>query len=174
MTTFDVTDRVDPGTSSDEPTMLREWLAYHRGTLAWKCGGLTDEQLRTASIPPSTLTLLGLLRHLTDVERWWVREVFEGTEDVAGYSSDEHPDGDFDLITDTPVDEVWARWRREHAHLDRILQTQPSLDTLSAITTRHGEQPSLRWILLHLIEEYARHNGHADLLREQIDGLTGE
>jgi uncharacterized damage-inducible protein DinB len=171
---FDPRDRVEPPADADERTMLVGWLDYHRRTLAAKCDGLTDEQLKLRSVEPSSLSLLGLVRHLTDVERAWFRSVFEGDPNVPHYWTDASPDGDFDDLDDAPVDEVFARWRGEHAHGTRILQRTASLDVLAQGTSSRGLRPSLRWVLTHLIEEYARHNGHADLIRERIDGRTGE
>ena len=116
MTALTPADRTAPAGDADERAMLVGWLDYHRVTLELKCAGLTDRQLKTASVPSSSLTLLGLMRHLTDVERYWFREVFDGEVGVVGYSSDEAPDDDFDALDSAPVDEVFARWRGEQAH----------------------------------------------------------
>jgi uncharacterized damage-inducible protein DinB len=173
MTALTPADRTAPAGDADERAMLVGWLDYHRVTLALKCAGLTDRQLKTASVPSSSLTLLGLVRHLTDVERYWFREVFDGEVGVVGYSSEEAPDDDFDALDSAPVDEVFARWRGEQAHAVKLVDRAASLDQ-AARQARHDSPPSLRWILTHMVEEYARHNGHADLIREALDGSRGE
>jgi uncharacterized damage-inducible protein DinB len=161
--------RTIPGGALDERASLDAYLDFHRGTLLWKCSGLTDAQLVTASCPPSNLTLLGLVRHLTEVESGWF-----GTLDGAAqkrYSSDEEPEGDFELLDDHSVEQVLAAYRAECDRSRAALAALP----LDYVRERPGRQPrSLRWIYLHMLEEYARHNGHADLLREAIDGAVGE
>jgi uncharacterized damage-inducible protein DinB len=161
-----------PPGDADERAMLTGWLDFHRATLALKCAGLSDAQLKTASAPPSTLTLLGLVRHLTDVERYWFRTIFDGEQNVPSYGSEQSPDDDFNALDSAPVDEVFARWRGEQAHAAKLVDRAASLDQLAVMPRRSGH-PSLRWILTHMVEEYARHNGHADLLREGVDGATG-
>ena len=161
--------RVDPPFLADERAMLVSWLVYHRDTLRMKCEGLTDEQLRLRSVPPSSMSLLGLVRHCAEVERNWWRRVLE-QDPVAGlFYDDAHPDGDFD-IDDADVAEAFAAWESECSHGDEVLTRTDLADT----GVRRGEDVSLRWVLVHLVEEYARHNGHADLLRECIDGATGD
>ncbi|MEU9040127.1 MULTISPECIES: DinB family protein [unclassified Kitasatospora] len=156
--------------TSDERTTLTGFLDYQRDTLAMKCVGLTTEQLRARVLEPSGLSLLGLVRHLAEVERSWFRNVFN---DEARPGFWKNPDGtfaEFDTETADP-DEAFAIWRRECDHARELVAAAESLDVLG----RHGEEVfSLRWILTHMIEEYARHNGHADLLREHLDGTTGE
>ncbi|MFI9566875.1 DinB family protein [Streptomyces rishiriensis] len=168
------TPRTGPAQNADERTMLEGWLDYHRQTLAQKCEGLTDAQLRTASVPPSELSLMGLVRHMADVERSWFRRVL--VDDGAGplHYSDADPDGEFHL---TEAD-TWARshatWQAE-IEAARRCAADFALDDLSRGRSRFTDQPfSLRWIYTHMIEEYARHNGHADLIRERIDGVTGD
>jgi uncharacterized damage-inducible protein DinB len=164
-------NRTDPPYVADERAMLDAWLDYHRATLAWKCEGLDDAQLRQRAVPPSSLSLLGLVRHMADVERNWFRRVLGG-EDVPGiYWTDDDPDGDFDNVDTADVQEAFATWRAECEHARRAGAAAPSLE---ATGLRRGEKVSLRWILVHMIEEYARHNGHADLLRERIDGTVGD
>ena len=164
-------DRTDPPFVADERAMLISWLVYHRDTLRLKCEGLTDEQLRIRSVPPSSMSLLGLVRHCADVERSWWRRTVEKQTDVAGLFYDEaHPDGEFDRVDEADVAEAFAAWEAECAHGDEVLAGH-DVDDLG---TRSGEDVSVRWVLVHLIEEYARHNGHADLIRERIDGVTGE
>ena len=163
--------RIDPPYLADERDMLVSWLVYHRDTLRLKCEGLTDEQLRIRSVPPSKLSLLGLVRHSADVERSWWRRTME-RQTVAGLFYDEaHPDGEFDEVEEASVAEAFAAWEAECSHGDEVLAAHPSLDDVGH---RRGQDISLRWVLVHLIEEYARHNGHADLIRERIDGATGD
>jgi uncharacterized damage-inducible protein DinB len=166
-------DRVDPEFATDERTTLVQFLAYQRDTLQLKCEGLTDEQAATASVEPSILSMTGLVRHMADVERNWFRRCFEGEPAPPLYYSDEHPDGDLEVDAATSLEEAVAAWRDEIAHSDEILESVTDLDEASA-APRHGNFPNARWILVHLIEEYARHCGHADLIRERIDGVTGD
>lgn len=166
-------ERSEPPLTADERTMLDGWLDYHRATLAMKCAGLDETQLRTASVPPSELSLLGLVRHMVEVERGWFREVLAGEKTPPLYFSDEDPDGEFHLTDSDTWDEAYATWQAEIAYA-RTLVDGRSLDDLSIGRDSKGEQFNLRWIYTHMIEEYARHNGHADLVRERIDGVTGE
>ncbi|WP_372446784.1 DinB family protein [Microbispora oryzae] len=153
--------------------MLRSWLDWHRETLAVKCAGLTEDQLRTRSVPPSTLSLLGLVRHMADVERTWFRRRLNGEGLGRIYFSDDDPDGEFDNAGTASAEEAFATWREEIEHARAAEAACADLDATTK-TGREGVHYSLRWILIHMIEEYARHNGHADLLRERIDGATGE
>lgn len=167
-------ERKDPPQSADERTMLESWLDYHRKTLAWKCRGLTDEQLRTASVEPSKLSLMGLVRHMSDVERHWFRRVLVGDDPGPIYWGEQDPDGDFHITRDDTWAEAYATWQAE-IDIARRNAAGLGLDELSKGRSKYtGEPFSLRWIYLHMIEEYARHNGHADLIRERIDGATGE
>jgi uncharacterized damage-inducible protein DinB len=152
--------------------MLAGWLDYHRATLEWKCAGLTPAQLATRALEPSTLSLLGLVRHMADVERGWFRRRFAGEDVPPLYYSDDDPDGDFDNLDPATVGEAFATWRAECDRARKIAAVLPSLEVM--ITDHAGRRLSARWVLHHMIEEYARHNGHADLLRERIDGVTGE
>jgi uncharacterized damage-inducible protein DinB len=152
--------------------MLAGWLDHHRATLEMKCAGLTPTQLATRVVEPSTLSLLGLVRHMADVERGWFRRRLAGEDVPPLYYSDDDPDGDFDNLDPATVDDAFATWRAECARAREIAAALPSLDV--TVTDRVGRQLSARWVLHHMIEEYARHNGHADLLRERIDGVTGE
>ncbi|WP_033258335.1 MULTISPECIES: DinB family protein [Kitasatospora] len=154
--------------------MLGAWLDFHRSTLALKCEGLTPDQLRERACPPSSLSLLGLVRHMTEVERHWFRKVLAGQalDPAGGYWTEEFPDGDFDLVDGADPVTDSALWQAEVAFA-RSAAASVSLDTVGASRWR-GNDVTLRWILVHMIEEYARHNGHADLLRERIDGATGE
>jgi uncharacterized damage-inducible protein DinB len=166
-----VVERVGPPLRGDERETLRTFLDYHRATLALKCEGLTDEQLRRRASPPSTLSLLGLVRHMAEVERTWFRRVI-GAEDVPLVWSES---GDFQAAYDASAatrEEAFAAWEAEVEHARRIEEQAPSLD-VTGHQPSWGEDVSLRLVMLHLIHEYARHNGHADLLREAIDGTVG-
>jgi uncharacterized damage-inducible protein DinB len=165
-------ERIDPPLVAQERGMLDAWLDYHRATLAVKCEGLTDDQLRARAVPPSSLSLLGLVRHMGEVERSWFRRVLDDEHAPPRYYSDENPDGDFDDVAGAGVAEAFGYWRDECAHARERVAAAPSLDVTG--TGRSGDRYSLRWIMVHMIEEYARHNGHADLLRERIDGAVGD
>ena len=165
------TERIGPPLLADERESLRAFLDFHRATLALKCEGLTDEQLRRQASPPSTLSLLGLVRHMAEVERTWFRRVI-AAEDVPLVWSDS---GDFQQAydaRDADVAEAFEAWRREIEHARRIEREAASLD-VTGHQARWGEDVSLRLVMLHMLHEYARHNGHADLIREAIDGTVG-
>jgi DNA mismatch repair protein MutH len=164
-------DRIEPAVLADESTTMRGFLSYHRQTLLWKCQGLTAEQLKTAAVPPSTLTLLGLVRHLAEVERSWFRRRLGATDLPWIYCTDERPDGDFDDVAGADPEADFATYHAEVAAADAVAAGLP-LET--TFVSRQGNTLSLRWLYAHMIEEYARHNGHADLLREAIDGAVGE
>ncbi|MEV6952477.1 DinB family protein [Streptomyces sp. NPDC051183] len=148
-------------------------LAAQRTTLLLKCAGLEPELLSRRSVDPSTLSLLGLVRHLADAERRWFRRVLAQEDAPALFFSEAEPDGDFDVEAISPqeVAESWEAWRSEVAFAERFAAEAPDLDVEAEDEWRG--RVSLRWVLIHMIEEYARHNGHADLLRERIDGATG-
>ncbi|MFD0732473.1 DinB family protein [Planotetraspora mira] len=165
--------RLNPPPVANEREMLISWLDWHRETLAVKCDGLTEEQLRLRPVPPSTLSLLGLVRHMADVERTWFRRRLNGEDVEPIHFSLEDPDGEFDNVDTASADEAFATWRAEVDAARAVTAAHPDLDTLAKREAR-GVTVSHRWILVHMIEEYARHNGHADLIREQIDGVTGE
>lgn len=152
--------------------MLRTFLDFHRATLAMKCDGLSDADLRRAAVPSSTLSLLGLVRHLAEVERAWFRRIMGGETGLALVWS---ADGDFQAAydaTDGTRAEAFAAWEAEVAHARRVEREAASLD-VTAWAPRWAQDVSLRMVLLHMIHEYARHNGHADLIREGIDGTVG-
>jgi uncharacterized damage-inducible protein DinB len=169
--------RADPregGTRlGDERATLIEYLRRQRLTLQIKCEGLDAEQLARRAVEPSTLSLLGLVRHLAEVERTWFRRRFSGQDVPKRYQSEAQPDGDFDgAVADSDVaDEAWAAWRDEIAFAELFTQST-DLDFVGQ--DGDGNPISLRELLVHMIEEYARHNGHADLLRERIDGRIGQ
>jgi uncharacterized damage-inducible protein DinB len=150
--------------------MLATYLDWHRATLQHKCAGLDGAQLTRRSCPPSNLSLLGLVRHLTDVERGWFSRG-AGHDAPPLYYSDTDPEGDIEILGAVGDDEVRAALRTWQEECDRsraVVAAVRSLDD-TAVDGDH----TWRWILLHMLEEYARHNGHADLLREAIDGATG-
>ncbi len=151
--------------------MLVGWLDYHRATLAWKCEGLTPDQLRVAAVAPSTLSLLGLVRHMADVERSWFRRTMAGENAPPLHYSDSNPDGDFDDVAQADVAEAFAVWTAE-CDFARAFVTQAA--DFDVVGIRRDETFSLRWVIVHMIEEYARHNGHADLIRERLDGAKGD
>src|SRR6202046_1196323 len=164
--------RIDEPLVADERTMLEGWLEWHRATLLWKCAGLPGEFLAQRPVPPSNLSLLGLVRHMAEVERSWFRRRFGGQPEIGDlYCNDEFPDGDFDLAEAGGAEADFATFTRE-CELARQTAEGRSLDA-TFIHPRGGIY-ALRWVYLHMIEEYARHNGHADLLRERIDGVTGD
>ena len=156
----------------DERAMLEQWLDYHRDTLLIKCSGLTGAQLAERAAPPSTLSLLGLVRHLADVERSWFRRRFAGADAPPIFYSDADPDGDLQGGTSDEAPAYFVALAAEVAAA-RAAVVGRSLDE-EFTDVRDGSVRNLRWIYVHMIEEYARHNGHADLLRERIDGATGD
>jgi uncharacterized damage-inducible protein DinB len=156
--------------NTDERTTLLSFLEWQRATLARKCEGLTAEQLRERSAPPSTLSLLGLVRHMADVERGWFRRTLAQEDVPVIYSSDADPDGEFDNVDSADADEAFATWRAECAKARELVAARGLDDTGRQ---RQGNVVSMRWILVHMVEEYSRHNGHADLLRQRIDGAVG-
>ncbi|NJC72690.1 DinB family protein [Planosporangium thailandense] len=162
--------RIDEPFIADERTMLEGWLDCHRTTLLYKCAGLTGEQLVRWAAPPSNLSLLGLVRHMADVERAWFRRRLRGEQiEPLYFRTGESQDACFDKVDPACAEADYERLIAEWEHA-RQAAAGFSLD--ETVTARFGEV-SLRWIYIHMIEEYARHNGHADLLRERIDGATG-
>jgi hypothetical protein len=166
-------DRIEPGRLTDERTSLEEWVDYHRATLLAKCAGLTGEQLKRRPLPPSRLSLLGLVRHMLEVERWWFRMNAAGEDLTFPYD----PDSvglDFEAIEAADAAADLAAFRQE-CELARAAVAGRSLDDVVPSSGHHPERRrNVRWIFVHMLEEYARHNGHADLLREAIDGATGD
>jgi len=164
-------DRPDPPTSGAEKEMLTGFLDFHRATLLWKCTGVSDADLRRSTVPSGTC-LLGLVKHLAFVEQWWFRVAFGGDEPTAPPPwTDDDPDADFRVEPDETTEQILDLYRLM-CEQSREVVAAASLDDQAAIEG-HGHR-SLRWILLHMVEETARHNGHADIIREQIDGATGE
>ncbi|MFJ3234113.1 DinB family protein [Streptomyces sp. NPDC086787] len=167
-------ERREPAQDANERDMLEGWLDYHRQTLAWKCEGLTDAQLRTASVEPSELSLLGLVRHMAEVERGWFRKVLVDDDPGPVYGTEEDPDAEFHLTEADTWAEAHATWQAE-IETARRNAAGFGLDDLSKARSRFsGKHFNLRWIYTHMIEEYARHNGHADLIRQRIDGAVGD
>lgn len=154
-----------------EREQLATMLDWHRATFELKCADVPVARLSERVIPRSALTLHGLLRHLAAVERWWFRQQFAGEDVPSLYYSDDDPDQDFDALGGD-VDEVFAVWHDECERSRQVVAAAASLDDLGVAVARGGPI-SLRWVMLQMVAEYARHNGHADLLREQIDGATG-
>ena len=155
----------------DEREILTAFLDWHRQTFELKCEGVPPERLSEKAIPPSGLSLHGLVRHLAGVERWWFRIQFAGEDVPLLYYSDDDPNQDFDTL-DGDVAEAFAVWRAECERSREIVAAAASLDR-TGIQRSTGEPVSLRRALVNMIAEYARHDGHADLLRERIDGATG-
>jgi uncharacterized damage-inducible protein DinB len=168
----------DPRDSGENPTdergVLLDYLRHYRLTLEMKCEGLDAEQMARRSVPPSTLSLLGLIRHMAKVEHSWFRRVMEHRLDLPRlYRTEEDRDLDFNgaVADDAVVEDAWASWRREVRYAEEYVDRQPTLDVEGTL----DEGPiNLRNVLVHMIEEYARHVGHADLLRECVDGRTGQ
>jgi hypothetical protein len=168
----EVIDRLDPGPAGPERDQLEAWLDYHRKTLQVKCAGLTGEQLATPSVPPSNLTLIGLVRHMAEVERSWFRTRFAAQPVGLIWCTDDQPDADFENADPVTAEQDYATFLHE-VELARAAVKDRSLDETYLNKYRNAPM-DLRWIYLHMIEEYARHNGHADLIRERIDGATGD
>jgi len=167
--------RTEPPLTGDEAPLLTAFLDFHRQTLERKCAGLTPQQLATRSVPTSALTLLGMVRHLAAVETGWLIG-FGGLPvdlwpEVVRRQAEQW-DVDPATVTQADVDAAWQTWRAAAQAAREVARRLP-LDTQDT-PYRREDTCSLRWILLHLLEEYARHNGHADLLREALDGVTGE
>jgi uncharacterized damage-inducible protein DinB len=160
--------RIDEPFTGPERGILEGFLDWHRATLLWKCAGLTGEQLAERAVPPSGLSLLGLIRHLTYVERAWFRIRFAGEQVDDPFGDD--PQAEFSELDPARAAADYARFTEEWRLADAAAANAP----LDATFTHNGETMSLRLIYLHMIEEYARHVGHADLLRERVDGATGE
>ncbi len=172
--TWTVPEPVEPTTThvAGEREMLESWLDFHRTTLLHKCAGLTGEQLAMRSVEPSSLSLLGLLRHMAEVERGWFRKNIAGEDVPWIYCLDPAGDADFDDIDPATAETDHARFVAECQSARDAVAGRSLDDTF--IHPRRGTTMSVRWVYVHMIEEYARHNGHADLLRERIDGRVDE
>ncbi len=167
-------DRRDPPEAAPEGETLAAFLDYHRATLLWKVDGLAEADLRRP-LTPSGLTLLGLVKHLAYVERWWFQAVFAG-EDVDFPWTDADPDADWRVEPDEDAAVILDLYRAQTARSRELVAGATGLDDQARRprTRPPGQAQTLRWIVVHMIEETARHNGHADLMREAIDGATGE
>jgi len=167
-------DRAEPPLVAGERASLESWLEFHRRTLLVKCAGLTSDQLKLRPVPPSTLSLLGLVRHMTDVEHWWFTMHAGRAGSGLRYSTDADPDGEFNQTESADAE---ADLRTYRAEIERSNAAVAGVD-LDLVVPSRGDHPDrvrdVRWIFQHMIEEYARHNGHADIIREQIDGATGD
>jgi uncharacterized damage-inducible protein DinB len=155
-----------------EKAILAQYLDHYRTTLEMKCEGLDAEQLARRSVPPSTLSPLGMVRHMARVEQSWFRRVIEGRTNITRFFQDEDGGFEFDVavVDDALVAEAWQLWRDEVAYAREVLERTD----LDALVDVHGDPTEVRDIVVHMIEEYARHCGHLDLLRECIDGRTGQ
>lgn len=167
-----------PDTRTDGPMLggerevLEHWLDLYRETVLLKVAGLTGEQLAGRAVPPSSLSLVGTVRHLTEVEAYWLRTVLHGQDVPSHWSTPDDPDGDFEGASAGTAAADVETYERELDATRAALAGWADLDG-PVVGLRHGTQVNLRWILTHLVEEYARHLGHMDLLREAVDGRTG-
>jgi len=164
------TERTEAPFLAGERATLTGFLDFQRATLAIKCEALTDDQLRERAVPPSGLSLLGLVRHMAEVERNWFRPVLGGEPMSLIFGQDVDWDAAFRDVDTADVKEAFEAWQAECDHARELVAAAPSLDVKGF---RRSGYVSLRWTLTHMIEEYARHNGHADFLRERLDGATG-
>jgi uncharacterized damage-inducible protein DinB len=180
MSTVDEYGRPEPPVAGDELATLLGFLDWQRATLAWKVSGLDSAALR-ARTAASTMTLGGVLKHIALVEQTWFNRYLHGRDrrppwNAVDWTSD--PDWEWRTSAEDSAEELLALWQRtveqSRADIAEALASDDGLGTLAKRPMPDGQAPSLRWILCHMIEEYARHNGHADLLRESIDGQTGE
>jgi len=170
-------ERVQRPYIAGERAMLDGALDFQRQTLMAKCARLTADQLKQRAAEPSSMSLLGLVRHLAGVERWWFRRNFAGQQLDDLYCSVDNPDGEFDDVETADAEADLALWATE-VELAREVAVGHSLDETfirapHALIDRPPAELSLRWVYVNMLEEYARHNGHADVLRERIDGATG-
>jgi hypothetical protein len=162
--------RADGGWANDERSVLLGFLSDRRLTLEMKCAGLNAAQIAQQSVPPSDLSLLGLVRHLAAVEHYWFRHVIAGETGARLYVDENGNSIEFDVDPDpAAVDDAWRTWRTEVAHADSVIAGIADLGQLGT-----GEPKPLREVVVHIIREYAQHMGHADLLRERIDGRVGQ
>jgi uncharacterized damage-inducible protein DinB len=167
----DVT-RTEWSFTGDERTTLEGFLDWYRATLLYKCAGLSASQLAEEAVPPSNMSLLGMLRHMTDVERSWFRIRFGGEPVERMYDTPDSPEGDWEGISPASAQADYATFLAE-LDLARAAAAGHSLEE-TFVHPRVDEPISLRWVYVHMIEEYARHCGHADLMRERIDGAVGQ
>jgi uncharacterized damage-inducible protein DinB len=179
MTEVDEQGRPEPPPAADEAATLAGFLDFQRATLAWKCSGLDASGL-AATVAASSMTLGGMVKHLALVEDDWFCYTFRNQDlpppwDTVDWDAD--PDWDWHSATEDSPEQLMRLWNDATARSRAVVRetlTSAGLDQLAQRVWSDGRAPSLRWIMCHMIEEYARHNGHADLIRESIDGLTGE
>src|SRR6476659_2315323 len=166
--------REKQSSGTDERSILIDYLRRYRLTMLMKCADLDAEQLARRSVPPSTMSLLGLIRHMADVERNWFRRVMAQADTPPLYWSDDVEDADWAGAVADPavVADAWRGWREEVAFAEQFVAGSPDLAVRSPM--QGGTTVALREVILHMVEEYARHLGHADLLRERIDGRVGQ
>ena len=167
-------ERTEPNRTGTEREALEQWLDFHRDTLLMKCAGLTDDQLKARAVPPSPLSLLGLVRHMTEVERWWFRMHAANEQIGFRYCTDGDDDADFGDLEGADAQADLETFRREIEAARAAVQDRPLEDVVASRGHDPERTRNIRWIFLHMIEEYARHNGHADLIRECIDGTVGD
>jgi hypothetical protein len=168
-------DRAPSPRLLDERACLQGWLDFHRSTLLGKCSGLTHEQLALRSVEPSRMSLLGLVRHMAEVEAWWFRTQVAATPAHGLFGFED--DSEWDDLDSVPASEVLTTYAEQCRLADEAVRDLPLEHTFENPWWGKGAAEQfldLRWVYLHMIEEYARHNGHADLLRERIDGATGD
>lgn len=160
-------------TTADELTMLSEFLDYYRTVFLRKVQGIDDQQARVR-VAASTIDLLGLTRHLVDVERWWFRAVFTAEVTDGVYDAEDDPDADWHHAPADTLADALVHWHHEVGRAREIVAACADPAALSALDTARRGRVSLRWVMVHMIEEYARHCGHADLVREAIDGTVDD
>ncbi|WP_157252700.1 DinB family protein [Nonomuraea typhae] len=179
MTIVDEQGRPEPPVAAGEAATLLGFLDYHRATLAWKCSDVDEDGMKV-SVGASAMTLGGMQKHLSYVEDWWFSVRLHGNEAQPPWDTvDWKADRDWDwnsAAADTPAElhQMWQKSIARSRELTAQAMAEGGLDRMAVRPWQDGTAPNLRWILVHMIEEYARHNGHADLIRESIDGLTGE
>jgi uncharacterized damage-inducible protein DinB len=179
MMDIDEQGRPEPPLAGDETETLRGFLDFHRATFAWKCAGLDSAGLST-SVASSSMTLGGMMKHLALVEESWFGERLRNQDSRAPWNAidwESDPDWEWRTAADDSPGELRAQWSTSVAYANAMVDEALGEDGVDQLAQRKwpdGRAPSLRWILCHMIEEYARHNGHADLIREAVDGETGE
>jgi len=171
METIDRTTRPHPLLHGPERAQLESWLEFSRATLLKKCSGLTVEQLKQRPVAASTMSLLGIVRHMTFVEQIWFDTRFAGNETVAYYVTHDDPDAEFNDLDGASLDEVVTNFDAACARSRELAEGHDLDETVARVSNNFSVD--LRWIYIHMIEEYSRHLGHVDLLRELIDGSTG-
>ncbi|MFK0247386.1 DinB family protein [Amycolatopsis azurea] len=163
--------RPEPPLTGDERTQLNGFLDFLRATVVWKCSGLTDEQARRALVPSELTTVAGLLGHLTLVEQYWFNVVLNGQEDLWKEALEADPDAEFRVAMQTPIEQLIAAYEAE---CERSRKIVAGMDLDDKVPFRGDREVNVRFVVAHMVEETGRHAGHLDLLREMIDGLTGE